>query len=78
MGEWVTNRHTRHAFVAAIAASHPIPVVLQLAGHAGHRVRPAEEKAAIRAQFQVGWASHLDAVLPTHRVQRAACPDPTA
>jgi site-specific recombinase XerC len=72
MGEWVTNRHTRHTFVGAIAAAHPAPVVLRLAGHAGHRIRPVPAEAALRAQFEPAWVSPLDAMLGGRGQRRVA------
>lgn len=72
MGEWVTNRHTRHTFVAGVAARHPAQVVLRLAGHAGDRVRPASAGVALSAQFEPGWTSPLDALLGAAGRRRAA------
>jgi hypothetical protein len=63
MGEWVTNRHTRRTFVAAVAARYPAAVALRLSGHAGDRVRPVSAEAALSVQMEPDWVSPLDAML---------------
>ena len=63
MGEWVTNRHTRHTFVEAVAGHYSADIVLRIAGHAGHRVKAASAEFALRAQMSSGWTSPLDEML---------------
>ncbi len=63
LGEWVTNRHTRRAFIGVMAMQHGAPVALRLGGHMGGRVKPASCEEALRSQQRPDWVSPMDHML---------------
>lgn len=63
LGEWVTNRHTRRAFIGVMAMQHGAPVALRLGGHMGGRIRRASCEEALRSQQRPNWVSPLDHML---------------
>jgi len=72
LGHWVTARHARRTFIAAVAATLPLPIAMRLADHGSKRFPPASIEEAMAAQFRSGWTSPLDAMLATARRARAA------
>jgi integrase len=63
LGVWVTNRHTRRAFLSAVARQHGASIAMRLVGHVGGRVRPATCDEALRAQQGRDWVSPMDRML---------------
>jgi site-specific recombinase XerC len=72
LGEWVTCRHTRRAYVAAMAVRHSASIALRLRGHAGFRTRPETVEEAQKAQFRQPWVSPLDELLARAGRRQAA------
>lgn len=72
LGHWVTVRHTRRTFVAAVAVDHDLRVAMRLTGHGSVRYPAASMDEAVRAQFGARWVSPLDRMLAAARERAAA------